>query len=57
MAVYDKPPKRSISPSRGKHRRDLIAEYNKRYSDQPAQGDGAQTSSSKTPAKPGEEKA
>ena len=41
MAVYDKPPKRSISPSRGKHRRDLIAEYNKRYSDQPAGGDGA----------------
>ena len=30
MAVYDKPPKRDISPSRGKHRRDLIAEYNKR---------------------------
>jgi hypothetical protein len=31
MAVYEKPPKRPISPSRGKHRRDLIAEYNKRY--------------------------
>ena len=38
MAVYDKPPKRDNSPSRGKHRRDLIAEYNKRYSDQPDSG-------------------
>jgi hypothetical protein len=37
MAVYEKPPKRPISPSRGKHRRDLIAEYNKRYAEQPAQ--------------------
>ena len=35
MAVYDKPPKRSIAPSRGKHRRDLIAEYNKRYAETP----------------------
>ena len=57
MAVYDKPPKRSISPSRGKHRRDLIAEYNKRYSDQPAQGDGAQPSPSKKPSKTEDEKA
>ena len=40
MAVYEKPPKRPISPSRGKHRRDLIAEYNKRYGEQPAAGDG-----------------
>ena len=40
MAVYEKPPKRSVSPSRGKHRRDLIAEYNKRYAGQPADGDG-----------------
>ena len=37
MAVYEKPPKRPISPSRGKHRRDLIAEYNKRYAEQPGQ--------------------
>ncbi len=40
MAVYDKPPKRSIAPSRGKHRRDLIAEYNRRYSGETAP-DGA----------------
>jgi hypothetical protein len=39
VAVYDKPPKRSIASSRGKHRRDLISEYNKRYAEQPAQGD------------------
>ena len=35
MAVYDKPPKRDNGPSRGKHRRDLIAEYNKRYAGEP----------------------
>ncbi|HJR56321.1 MAG TPA: hypothetical protein VJ798_07060 [Rhizomicrobium sp.] len=51
MAVYEKPPKRSISPSRGKHRRDLIAEYNKRYAEQP--GGEAKPSSPKT----GDEKA
>ena len=47
MAVYDKPPKRSVSPSRGKHRRDLIDEYNKRLGDQPTK-DGAKPSSPKT---------
>jgi hypothetical protein len=47
MAVYDKPPKRSVSPSRGKHRRDLIEEYNKRLGDQSKQGD-AKPSSPKT---------
>ena len=47
MAVYDKPPKRSVSPSRGKHRRDLINEYNKKFGDQPKQGD-AKPSSPKT---------
>jgi hypothetical protein len=52
MAVYDKPPKRSVSPSRGKHRRDLMNEYNKRYGDQPKQDD-AKPSSPKT----GDEKA
>jgi hypothetical protein len=45
MAVYDKPPKRDISPSRGKHRRDLIAEYNKRYAGEP--GDDAKPPSPK----------
>ena len=49
MAVYDKPPKRPISPSRGKHRRDLIAEYNKRYAEQPAQDEA-------TPSAPGTDK-
>jgi len=53
MAVYDKPPKRSNSPSRGKHRRDLIAEYNKQYSDKPTQGGDAKPSSPKI----GDEKA
>jgi hypothetical protein len=48
MAVYEKPPKRPNGPSRGKHRRDLIAEYNKQYSDKPAQGDDAKPSSPKT---------
>jgi len=47
MAVYEKPPKRPISPSRGKNRRDLIAEYNKRYAEQPATGDGKVTSAPK----------
>ena len=52
MAVYDKPPKRPNSPSRGKRRQDLIAEYNKRYADQPKQDD------TKPPSpKPGGEKA
>lgn len=46
MAVYDKPPKRNISPSRGKHRRDLIAEYNKRLKEQA--GDEAKPASPKT---------
>ena len=46
MAVYDKPPKRDNGHSRGKHRRDLIAEYNKRYADQP--GDPAKPPSPKT---------
>jgi hypothetical protein len=43
MAVYDKPPKRDNGPSRGKHRRDLIAEYNKRLNEQPG-GDAKPTS-------------
>ena len=38
MPVYDKPPKRSVGPSRGKRRKDLIAEYNKRYGEPPQQG-------------------
>lgn len=46
MAVYDKPPKRNVSPSRGKHRRDLIAEYNERYAGQP--GDPAKPPLPKT---------
>jgi len=48
MAVYEKPPKRQNGPSRGKHRRDLIAEYNKQYSDKPMQGDAAKPSAPKT---------
>ncbi len=40
MAVYEKPPKRDVAPSRGRHRRDLIAEYNKRYTT-PAAGESA----------------
>jgi hypothetical protein len=52
MAVYDKPPKRENTSSRGKHRRDLIAEYNKRYSEQPAPGEAKPS-----PAKSDDEKA